>query len=84
VKGRGNLQVIGNVVSLTGDGHIEVNIPMKRCQSRLTAHKVIKQMEHNEEPVTMTNFLRVLNEHVEAYLRTAFQYPLSAQSIAKL
>ena len=50
----------------------------------MSTGRLVQEFRDGLNRLTMANFLRLLNEHVEAYLRTAFQYPISQKKVVPL
>lgn len=67
----------GLLVSFTDSGGIKVRIPLKMWGKSISTGRLVQEFRGGLNRLTMANFLKLLNEHVEAYLRTSFQYPLS-------
>ncbi|YP_588291.1 hypothetical protein ZeamMp062 (mitochondrion) [Zea mays subsp. mays] len=47
----------------------------------ISTGRLVQEFRGGLNRLTMANFLKLLNEHVEAYLRTSFQYPLSKNQV---
>lgn len=82
--GKKNFHVLGLLVSFTDSGGIKVRIPLKMWGKGISTGRLIQEMRDGPYRITMANFLNLLNEHVEAYLRTSFQYPLSKKKVVRL
>lgn len=50
----------------------------------ISTGRLVQEFRGGLNRLTMANFLKLLNEHVEAYLRTSFQYPLSKKKVVTL
>lgn len=50
---------------------------MKKWEKELTCDLILKDMERLDLPRKMSSFILVVDEHIEAYLRYAFQCPLT-------
>ncbi|PUZ61722.1 hypothetical protein GQ55_4G300700 [Panicum hallii var. hallii] len=50
----------------------------------ISTGRLVQEFRGGLNHLTMANFLKLLNEHVEAYLRTSFQYPLSQNQVVTL
>lgn len=82
--GQKMLEVLGLVVSFKDSGRIKVSFPLKMWRQRVSTGRLVQEFRDGLNRLTMANFLRLLNEHVEAYLRTAFQYPISQKKVVPL
>ena len=71
----------GLLVSFTDSGGIKVRIPLKMWGKSISTGRLVQEFRGGLNRLTMANFLKLLNEHVEAYLRTSFQYPLSKNQV---
>lgn len=69
------------LVSFTDSGGIKVRIPLKMWGKSISTGRLVQEFRGGLNRLTMANFLKLLNEHVEAYLRTSFQYPLSKNQV---
>lgn len=76
--------VLGLLVSFTDSGGIKVRIPLKMWRKSISTGRLVQEFRGGLNRLTMANFLKLLNEHVEAYLRTSFQYPLSKNQVVML
>jgi hypothetical protein len=77
----GKKSLTGLLVSFTDSGGIKVRIPLKMWGKSISTGRLVQEFRGGLNRLTMANFLKLLNEHVEAYLRTSFQYPLSQNQV---
>ena len=77
----GKKSLTGLLVSFTDSGGIKVRIPLKMWGKSISTGRLVQEFRGGLNRLTMANFLKLLNEHVEAYLRTSFQYPLSKNQV---
>jgi hypothetical protein len=82
--GKKKFYVLGLLVSFTDSGGIKVRIPLKMWGKSISTGRLVQEFRGGLNRLTMANFLKLLNEHVEAYLRTSFQYPLSQNQVVTL
>jgi len=82
--GKKKFDVLGLLVSFTDSGGIKVRIPLKMWGKSISTGRLVQEFRGGLNRLTMANFLKLLNEHVEAYLRTSFQYPLSQNQVVTL
>lgn len=80
----GKKSLTGLLVSFTDSGGIKVRIPLKMWGKSISTGRLVQEFRGGLNRLTMANFLKLLNEHVEAYLRTSFQYPLSQNQVVTL
>ena len=80
----GKKSLTGLLVSFTDSGGIKVRILLKMWGKSTSTGRLVQEFRGGLNRLTMANFLKLLNEHVEAYLRTSFQYPLSQNQVVTL
>ena len=72
----GKKRLTGLLFSFIDSGGNNVRIPLKMWGKSISTGRLVQEFRGGLNRLTMANFLKLLNEHVEAYLRTSFQYPL--------